>query len=270
MPLPDADKRSPRVYTLSQNTDLENLAFATMQSIGNPINIEELNEDELRRLVLVNLARLSVKGEWDGLLSAGGGGGGGGKPQPVGTELDASGVDYDRFLVCNQYSQYFAVGPTSPEVLYLPFISPKSADVTELGVYAQSAPTSSVNFYMGIYNNDDNLNIPGDLIGYGSIDAYSGGAGSYYDTTLSATITLVAGTTYWMGVVTDSASTFNVLSAQYIYTPFWGAVDDAAVASYHGSCLMSDTSATALPATGDAEKLRPSDAVRMPAITVKF
>ena len=67
MPLPDADKKSPRVYTLSQNTDLENMAFATLQSIGEPINIEELNEDELRRLVLVNLARLAVKGEWNGL-----------------------------------------------------------------------------------------------------------------------------------------------------------------------------------------------------------
>ncbi len=52
-PLPDADKKSPRVYTLTQNTDLENLAFATMQSIGQPISIEEMSEDELRRLVLV-------------------------------------------------------------------------------------------------------------------------------------------------------------------------------------------------------------------------
>jgi len=32
------------------------------------LSVEELNEDELRRLVLVNLARLTVKQEWDGLL----------------------------------------------------------------------------------------------------------------------------------------------------------------------------------------------------------
>jgi len=75
MPLPDAEKHSDRIYRILQNTDLENLAFATLQSTGQPISIEDMSEDELRRLVLVNLARLSVKGEWDGLLTAGSGGG---------------------------------------------------------------------------------------------------------------------------------------------------------------------------------------------------
>jgi len=37
-------------------------------SIGDPITIEELNREELMRLVLVNFARLSVKQEWEGLL----------------------------------------------------------------------------------------------------------------------------------------------------------------------------------------------------------
>ena len=68
MPLPNAEKKSPRVYTLLQNIDLENVTFAQVQSVGNTISIEEMSEDELRRLVLVNLARLCVKGEWDGLL----------------------------------------------------------------------------------------------------------------------------------------------------------------------------------------------------------
>ena len=67
-PLPNAEKKSPRVYTLLQNIDLENVTFAQVQSVGNTISIEEMSEDELRRLVLVNLARLCVKGEWDGLL----------------------------------------------------------------------------------------------------------------------------------------------------------------------------------------------------------
>jgi len=67
-PLPDAEKKSPRVYTLLQNVDLENVTFSQIQGVGNTISIEEMSEDELRRLVLVNLARLCVKGEWDGLL----------------------------------------------------------------------------------------------------------------------------------------------------------------------------------------------------------
>ena len=56
MPLPDANKKSPRVYTNLQNLDLDNVTFANVQATGNPINVEEANEDELRRLVLVNLA----------------------------------------------------------------------------------------------------------------------------------------------------------------------------------------------------------------------
>ena len=68
MPLPDAPTKSPRVYRLLQNTTLANLTNDVLTSVGDPINLELLNEDELRRLVLVQLARLTVKQEWDGLL----------------------------------------------------------------------------------------------------------------------------------------------------------------------------------------------------------
>ena len=70
MPLPDAPVQSPRVYKLLKNIDLETLAADDdeMSGVGNPITIEMLNEDELRRLILVQLARLSVKSEWNGLL----------------------------------------------------------------------------------------------------------------------------------------------------------------------------------------------------------
>ena len=68
MPLPDAPAQSPRVYKLLKNTTLANLTDDDFINIGNTISIEMLNEDELRRLVLVQLARLTVKQEWDGLL----------------------------------------------------------------------------------------------------------------------------------------------------------------------------------------------------------
>ena len=68
MPLPNATKKSPRVYTLLQNLTLKDVTYDTMKDVGNTINIEMLNEDELRRLILINLARLTVKQEWDGLL----------------------------------------------------------------------------------------------------------------------------------------------------------------------------------------------------------
>jgi hypothetical protein len=72
MPLPDAPAESPRVYKLLKNIDLQTLAADDDDMIltGNPISIEMLNEDELRRLILVQLARLSVKSEWNGLLGS--------------------------------------------------------------------------------------------------------------------------------------------------------------------------------------------------------
>lgn len=73
MPLPDAPLESPRVYKLLKTKTLSaeapnSLSQSDIASVGNPISIEMLNEDELRRIILVNLARLSVKQEWDGLL----------------------------------------------------------------------------------------------------------------------------------------------------------------------------------------------------------
>jgi len=58
------------VYKLFKNTTLENVTNDNITLVGDPISIEMLNEDELRRLVLVQLARLSVKSEWNGLLGS--------------------------------------------------------------------------------------------------------------------------------------------------------------------------------------------------------
>jgi len=72
MPLPNAEKRSPRVYTLSQNQTLETFATGdnpTVMDIGKPLSVEMLNEDELRRLVLLKFAVTAVKGDWVGFLS---------------------------------------------------------------------------------------------------------------------------------------------------------------------------------------------------------
>jgi len=68
MPLPNVQAQSPRVYKLLKNTVLEDLTNDNITNVGDPISIEMLNEDELRRLILVQLARLTVKQEWDGLL----------------------------------------------------------------------------------------------------------------------------------------------------------------------------------------------------------
>ena len=69
-PLPEANKKSPRVYRNLQTKDLEDVTFSDVEATGDPLSIEIHNEDELRRLVLVQLARLTVKSEWTGLLTS--------------------------------------------------------------------------------------------------------------------------------------------------------------------------------------------------------
>jgi len=74
MPLPNADATSGRVYKLLKNETLESMnagpggGARIAAQIGSPITIEHLNEDELRRLVLVFLARVTTQGEWEGLF----------------------------------------------------------------------------------------------------------------------------------------------------------------------------------------------------------
>ena len=73
MPLPDAPAQSPRVYKLLKTKTLSaeapnSLTQVIVADVGDPISIEELNREEMIRLIIVNLARLSVKQEWDGLL----------------------------------------------------------------------------------------------------------------------------------------------------------------------------------------------------------
>ena len=69
MPLPDANNYSMRIYELLKETDLENLSYAQFQGVAEKLFIEPENEDEMRRLVLVQLARMAVRGDWDGFLS---------------------------------------------------------------------------------------------------------------------------------------------------------------------------------------------------------
>lgn len=74
MPLPGAVTREARVYALLKGQTLEALTGQLdpgefLPEVGNPISVEELNEDELRRLVLVKLAVESVRADWQGLLN---------------------------------------------------------------------------------------------------------------------------------------------------------------------------------------------------------
>ena len=205
MPLPDADKKSPRVYTLSQNTDLENMAFATMQSIGQPINIEELNEDELRRLVLVNLARLAVKGEWSGLLDAGG------APDNA-VMMILPQIGNSSSTIIPQYAHISAPYGSGTQTtqsfntdspMYVPITARRTATFDDIYLYVTTGEGSTSNVDLGVYS--DNAGQPGTLLGKATVDVNTSGEKI---ATLAAesgqSLSSTAGTQYWLAMVRAS------------------------------------------------------------------
>jgi|7_EtaG_2_1085326.scaffolds.fasta_scaffold06302_1 hypothetical protein len=205
MPLPDANKKSPRVYPLLQNTDLENIAFATLQSTGTPIAIEEMNEDELRRLVLVNLARLSVKGEWSGLLTAASAG-------SFNVEI-TSGDDIDSTYSLNRIDSTPPWNTTTGnnsasarnEPMFYPFIAPETSTVDSIVVDIASAAGSTCNGIVAIYS--DNNGVPQTKLGTdATFDATSTGQVAQASV---GTISLTRGAQYWVGFTRSADVSFS-------------------------------------------------------------
>jgi hypothetical protein len=213
MSLPDAT-RSDRVYPLLQNLDLENLAFATLQGTGETLNIEEMNEDELRRLVLINLARLTVKGEWDGLLTAGGGGG---------ISLPTIGTTNETQYIVSK-SPIWGHNDTGADIPFTslnkciawPFISPVSGTVSAQSIQVSAAGGSETTLYAAIYAEND-AKLPGTLLGYATHDTTS--TGTKTQTSFSSSITLVAGTTYWYTINMGGSGSSTQLQGSINSTP---------------------------------------------------
>jgi len=204
MPLPDADKRSPRVYTNLQNLDLSTVTFSNIETTGDPIAIEEANEDELRRLVLVNLARLVCAGEWNGLLTAGG--------SEFNVELPKqSASTYSASYMVNVAtappygSNTVQGGGVTTDMECWPFISPNSGDISKMYLGVNATVTNTVS--MAIYSDDDG--VPKTLLGYGDFDL-SVSTGTVSQTSFSATITLTRGTQYWYAMKSSSANQPNM------------------------------------------------------------
>ena len=201
MPLPNANKKSPRVYPLLQNTDLENLAYATLQSTGQPIAIEEQNEDELLRLVLVMLARMSLKGEWNGLLTAASGG-----LSSVLAPLDIAGTEIGGGTWDNYPLSVGAGGQTSSTVAtpqtpyYYPFVVTKAGSVDEIKCYVGTAD-SGKNILVGIY--DSVSGVPVNLISTTTLSVNATGASSANPDT---TTTFAVGTQYFVAFVESGSS----------------------------------------------------------------
>jgi len=157
------DRRpSKRVFPLLQNLDLDTVTFANIQSVGDPITIQDMNEQEMYDLVLVNLARLVCSGEWDGLLSAGGGG----------ISLPNIGTtNEDQYLISNSPFWGTTEAATSLNItsadfgkcLAFPFISPLSGTLSDLSVQVSVAGSGETTMYVGIYS-ENAAYLPGTLL----------------------------------------------------------------------------------------------------------
>jgi len=262
MPLPDADKRSPRVYTLLQNQDLENVTADTLADVADPIAIEEQNEDELRRLCLVAFARMVTKGSFDGWLTS-----------------DAGGNEFNGELVSSAVhgSTYFHItsGPpwgtgttqglvfNSQEVYYYPFLSPVSSTLDELKLYISVASTTA-NLLVGIYS--DNDGVPGTLLGYVTLDVTSTGYISSTSWT-GGPPDLVRGTQYWIGWVRDAAESMAYYSQKIAQATGLGV---SAGPAYVGYTYLDVSHSLSLPATVDAADIEASQTVMVPDLGVKF
>lgn len=215
MPLPDAIKRSPRVYTLLQNQDLENLSGDTLADVADTISIEESNEDELRRICLVAFARMVTKGSFDGWLSSGGGGGNAAKTTPW---VDGLGLYWDVARASPYGSGTVQGGGMGTDLVMWPFISGNSGDVSLMAVAINSSVTNTMS--LCIYSDLDG--VPSELLGYGDFDL--SGSGTIEQDTFSDTITLVKGTQYWYGPKSSSANQPNMKAINADYTPSLGPI----------------------------------------------
>jgi hypothetical protein len=161
-----------------------------------PINVEEANEDELRRLVLVNLARLVTAGEWTGLLEAGGGGSGYGilasqtetgafDGYEIGSLAPWATTNNTANLNIGSYPQGY------------PFVSPKTGTLSEVEIEVTSTTASSTAVF-ALYAQDEDSHMPSTMLGYVTFDTESA-TGAVSQTSFSGgTPSLVEGTQYWI------------------------------------------------------------------------
>ena len=262
MPLPDADKKSPRVYTLLQNQDLENVTADTLADVGDPIAIEEANEDELRRLCLVAFARMVTKGSFDGWLTAAS------SPTMNGVLADAALVhaDYDinRIDATPPWGQTTGNNGTVSrnEPQWAPFVSPATGDVASISIDINAVASSAVNFNLALYSDDDGL--PNAKLTEGVFDAEVDGLTT--QTSLTGTATLVKGTQYWYAWVRDDDVSFTITGGDTA-PPYMGPT--AALTNSWQELWIPSGSDNTLPATVTATDLQPRGYTR-PSVGIEF
>lgn len=242
MPLPDA-KPDRRIYELLKTTDLENLTFSDFQKVAQTIYAEQGAEDELRRIVLVNLARLSVAGEWTGLTSAAVASPTTWGVLPVERFTGAAG-DLRMFIP----SQVFNTNQNSTAnwatgLFLYPFMASDDATIDAFQIYAGN--TLGTTTKIGVYNSLDN----------GAPDALQVSAefshtstGILTQTSLTGSLTLTKGETYWLGHIVDAVGQ-QIAGYRYIYASGLVPLPQTQVSTGYAENHLYDSTPTSLPAT---------------------
>ena len=237
-PLPDADP-DKRIYALLKNTDLENLSFSDFQGVAEKVYAEQGAEDTLRRIVLVNLARLAVAGEWNGLTSAGGGGW-------VQSPAPLTATNYDTYDVSVAAPFGITLRDTDSaddEPCFQPFYSPKTGTVAAVTCGISSAAASACNLLIGLYNSDTNGK-PSTLIASATLDATS--TGDVRQTTFSGTPSLTKDTLYYVAYCRSTNISFQYRSSKSLYQPGPGPTNSTEDSKSHLELQSSDNT---LPST---------------------
>jgi len=197
MPLPNADP-DKRMYKLLKNIDLENLSFAQFQSTAQTVFAEPEAEDTLRRIVLINLARMSVAGDWNGLTTSGGGAN---SIQLMESFTGAAGEMLYRTPAMIWSNDNTALSLTAGIYLWQWIASDdKVVDALALQVSTASAGEA---YIVGIYSTNSN-GTPNALLTQGTIVTDS--TGFIVQTSLTGSLTLSKGSTYFMSYIVPSTS----------------------------------------------------------------
>ncbi len=262
MPLPDAIKRSPRVYTLLQNQDLENVTADTLADVADPIAIEEQNEDELRRICLVAFARMVTKGSFDGWLS----GGGGAAVLGVGAGVK-TGANYSSLTKQGPF------GRGSPDTTmtwnldpaqYIPFVAPVTATMDSV-ILSVTVATASADMLMCVYNSDADTGAPTtQLSDEVTVECSSTG---FIEVDFSSPPDLEVGKLYYFGMARTAAANISFTAHLTENETNFGGQEYSS--DYNRNALTETGVDNSLPATATAANILGSN-VAVPIIMVKW
>jgi len=222
-------KPSRRVFPLLQNLDLDTVTFAQVQSTGDPITIQDMNEQEMVDLIIVNLARLAVAGEWDGLLSAGGGSEATlfapfSPPEATG---EASFIT--SCPIATAYGNSFTLDSHYYTPSHYPFFSGDYTEVEELAIFftgtaGDAGSTGSLAIYTLSTSSDTDWDVgrPMAMVANSEV-SYATDTSDRVEFSPASTVTLEAKTWYTLAIVSDAAyTTFPSLYRAKEVNQFWG------------------------------------------------